>query len=116
MSDAPIDSNSRQGIIAASSVDGSTPVRVYANPSTHRLLVEATAGVSGPGSSTDNAIVRFDGTTGETIQNSTATISDAGLLNVAAFSVAGSAGADGTFTTVDAKTVTVVKGIITSIV
>lgn len=32
--------------------------------------------VSGPGSSTDNAIVRFDGTTGSTIQNSVVTIAD----------------------------------------
>lgn len=36
--------------------------------------------VTGPGSSTDNAIVRFDGTTGATLQNSTCTISDAGAL------------------------------------
>tara|TARA_R110002020_G_scaffold469043_1_gene693766 strand:+ start:611 stop:1630 length:1020 start_codon:yes stop_codon:yes gene_type:complete len=32
--------------------------------------------VAGPGSSTDNAIVRFNGTGGKTIQNSTVTISD----------------------------------------
>jgi hypothetical protein len=38
-----------------------------------------TAGdVSGPGSSTDNAIVRFDSTTGKLIQNSSATITDTG--------------------------------------
>lgn len=39
MADAPIDGNSRQGLIAASSVDGATPVRLYADPVTHRLLV-----------------------------------------------------------------------------
>ncbi|CAB5225665.1 Intramolecular chaperone auto-processing domain containing protein [uncultured Caudovirales phage] len=38
--------------------------------------------VVGPASSTDNALVRFDGTTGELIQNSNATLSDAGTLNV----------------------------------
>jgi hypothetical protein len=34
--------------------------------------------VTGPASSTDNAITRFDGTTGKIIQNSTATLSDTG--------------------------------------
>jgi hypothetical protein len=36
----------------------------------------------GAASSTDNAIVRFDGTSGKKIQNSTATISDAGHLSI----------------------------------
>ena len=36
--------------------------------------------VTGPASSTDNAISRFDGTTGKVIQNSTITLSDAGAL------------------------------------
>jgi hypothetical protein len=40
MANAPIDSNSRQGLIAASSDDGITPVTLYANPDTHRLLVD----------------------------------------------------------------------------
>ncbi len=39
--------------------------------------------VIGPTSATDNALVRFDGTTGKLIQNSTATLSDAGALDVA---------------------------------
>ena len=38
--------------------------------------------VSGPTSSTDNALVRFHGTDGKTIQNSTATLSDAGQLKI----------------------------------
>lgn len=48
--------------------------------------------VSGPASSTDNAIVRFDGTTGKIIQNSAATIADttgditAGKYNTVAIS------------------------------
>ena len=38
--------------------------------------------VTGPGSSTDNAIVRFDGTTGKIIQNTTqVVISDAGVVS-----------------------------------
>jgi len=40
--------------------------------------------VDGPVSSTDNAIVRFNGTTGKIIQNSLWTISDSGLMSVAA--------------------------------
>ncbi len=36
--------------------------------------------VSGPASSTDNAISRYDGTTGKNIQNSTITIDDFGML------------------------------------
>lgn len=38
--------------------------------------------VVGPTSATDNAIVRFDSTTGKLIQNSTITIDDAGNLNL----------------------------------
>lgn len=38
--------------------------------------------VSGPASSTDNAIVRWDGTTGTLLQNSVVTISDQGLLTI----------------------------------
>jgi len=44
-------------------------------------LVEDVSGfgdVSGPASSTDNAIARFDGTTGKLLQNSVVTIDDAG--------------------------------------
>jgi len=38
--------------------------------------------VVGPASATDNAVVRFDGTTGKIIQNSTATLSDGGIMIV----------------------------------
>jgi hypothetical protein len=85
MADAARDNNFVPALIASSSSDGQTPVRLYANPSTHRLLVDATSGVTGPVSSTDNAIVRFDGTTGQTIQNSAVTIADTtGTVTVAA--------------------------------
>lgn len=70
MATAPIDDNDGKGLIAASSADGKTPVKVYADPSTHRLLVDATAGVVGPVSSTDGAIPLWDGTTGLTIKDS----------------------------------------------
>ena len=36
--------------------------------------------VTGPGSSTDNAIARFDGATGKIIQNSSVTIDDSGNI------------------------------------
>lgn len=47
------------------------------------------AGVNGPGSSTDNALVRWDGTTGAAIQDSGWTLSDTNALN----GVSGSVGA-----------------------
>lgn len=81
MANASKDENSVPTLIAASSTDGKTPIRVYADPDTHRLLVDsASGGVVGPVSSTDNAIVRWDGTAGTQIQNSVVTISDAGVI------------------------------------
>jgi hypothetical protein len=52
--------------------------------------------VIGPASSTDNAIARFDGTTGKLIQNSGATISDAG--NITATNLSGTNTGDQTIT------------------
>ena len=49
----------------------------------------STYGVVGPTTATDNAIARFDLTTGKIIQNSSATISDAGLLTAAALTATG---------------------------
>lgn len=46
-------------------------------------LTANTGDVVGPASATDNAIVRYDGTTGKLVQNSGVTISDTGSLNVA---------------------------------
>ncbi len=128
MANAGLDENSRPTLTALSSADGTTIVAVWANPSTHRLLTDAGSGVTGPGSSTDNAVVRWDATTGAAIQNSVVIINDTGavtgvtnltatgFVDAASFKVAGVAGASGTFTTADAKTVTVVNGLITSIV
>lgn len=39
----------------------------------------------GPGSSTDNAIVRWDGTTGDQLQNSSATLNDSGEMSAAGY-------------------------------
>lgn len=44
----------------------------------------ATGDVSGPGSSTDNAIVRFNGLSGKIIQNGLVTIDDNGTINIPA--------------------------------
>lgn len=168
MAQASRDQNSVPTLLAVSSVDGVTPVVVYADPVTHRLLVDSAAAsgtvtsvsvvtangfagsvadptttpaitlsttvtgivkgngtalsaavantdyqvpitltttgttgaatfngttlnipiysgagyVVGPASSTDNAITRFDGTTGKLVQNSTATIGDDGKLTI----------------------------------
>lgn len=43
-------------------------------------LTIGTGDVVGPSSSTDNAVARFDSTTGKLIQNSTVAISDAGAI------------------------------------
>lgn len=52
------------------------------DPTTGRLMVTATGtgsgDVSGPGASTDNAVVRWDGAAGTTVQNSTVIIGDTG--------------------------------------
>ena len=44
-----------------------------------------TGDVVGPASSTDDALAKFDSTTGKVIQNSNATLSDAGTLTATAF-------------------------------
>lgn len=44
--------------------------------------VDISGDVAGPGTSTDNAVARFDGTTGKLVQNSKATISDNGVLTL----------------------------------
>jgi len=76
MADAKRDNNYVPTLLAVSNADGVTPVTLYADPTTHRLLVSATGGVVGPGSSTDNAVARFNGTDGGTIQNSGVIIDD----------------------------------------
>lgn len=54
-------------------------------------VVAGTGDVVGPASSTDNALARFDLATGKLLQNSTATLSDAGLLTATSFSGTGTA-------------------------
>jgi len=73
--------------------------------------------VTGPGSSTDDALARYNGASGTVLQNSGATLSDAGTLTATAFSgpltgnvtgnidgiVGGTTPAAGTFTTLTAN-------------
>lgn len=85
------------GITAANNgtlISGTTGVPSWlANGTTGQVLTATTGSppswgaapgtgdVVGPGSATDNAIARFDGTTGKLIQNSTVTIGDTGIID-----------------------------------
>lgn len=81
---------------------GSNGQFLKADSSTATGLTWATASgtgdVSGPSSATDNAIARFDLTTGKLLQNSGATISDAGALTASNFSGTFSGTSSGTNT------------------
>lgn len=52
------------------------------NPSQVRNMLGLSDILSGPVSSTDNAIVRFDGLTGKLLQDSNCTINDSGILRI----------------------------------
>lgn len=52
--------------------------------------------ISGPGSSTDNAIVRWNGVAGNTIQDSSVTVSDSGIISLPAGVVQSITNASGT--------------------
>lgn len=61
-------------------------------------IVPSTGNVRGPTSATDNAVARYDGTTGKLIQNSGVTIDDSGNLTVSGVqNVIGSASASANF-------------------
>lgn len=114
MDNASRDENFVPTLLGVSSADGTTPTTIYADPDTHRLLVDLGAGVVGPGLSTNNAIVRWDGTTGETIQNSLATIDDSGNVDAVSYSAGGTAPvADGSYTVGLGTPVTGTDGVIT---
>lgn len=58
-------------------------VRVNAGETDFELATLSSVGdVVGPGSATDNAVARFDGTTGKLIQNSAVTIGDSGETSI----------------------------------
>jgi hypothetical protein len=57
-------------------------MRVYSGSAWLASYLPATTYVQGPASATDNAIARYDGTTGKVIQNSGAVIDDSGNVGV----------------------------------
>jgi hypothetical protein len=84
MSEAQRDQNHVTSALGVSSSDATLTLPLKVDPVTGRLLTNTASGdgdVVGPASSTDNAVVRFDGTTGKLIQNSTAILTDAGALS-----------------------------------
>lgn len=105
MSNAERDENNVPTLLGVSSVDGTTPITVYANPSTHRLLVDSEAGITGPVSSTDGNVVLWDGTTGQTVKDSTVSVSGTGVLAVNSTIKAYAAGTAYSFTNAQAAIV-----------
>jgi hypothetical protein len=77
------------GAIAATAVGTATHVLTSNGPGVAPTFQAAGGGgdVSGPASSTDNAVARFDSTTGKLLQNSTVTISDAGAIAAASLTL-----------------------------
>lgn len=78
MAEAKRDENFVTTLLAVSSVDGVTPITLYANPTTHRLLVDLAGGGGTPGGLTtqvqyNNAGV-FGGITGATTNGITLTL------------------------------------------
>lgn len=70
MAEAARDGNYVPTLIAVSNADGTTPVRLYADPTTHRLLVNL--GGAGSGTVTDVSVVSANGFAGS-VANSTTT-------------------------------------------
>lgn len=64
------------GAITLTSAGGTVAITTPTGSTINLEAASGTGDVAGPASSTDNAIARFDGTTGKIIQNSAATIAD----------------------------------------
>jgi len=96
------------------------PYGVYEELTATKLDVGATGLVVGAtysGSQTAPASgMLVEGNVGIGKTSATAELDVSGTVNATDYSVGGTAGASGTFTSVDGKTVTVVNGIITSII
>lgn len=69
---------------AASHGSGGSDQITIAQSQVTGLTVALSGKVTGPATSTDNAVARFDGTTGALVQNSGVTIADDGSMTVAA--------------------------------
>jgi len=84
MAEAKRDQNYIPTLLGVSSVDGKTPVVLYADPVTHRLYVDMPTGtgdVTGPASAVDGNFASFDGTTGKIIKDSGKKIADFMVAN-----------------------------------
>jgi hypothetical protein len=68
MADASRDQNYVTTLLGVSNVDGTTPVKVYADPTTHRLLVDL---ASGSGTVTDVSVVSANGFAGSVATSTT---------------------------------------------
>lgn len=55
----------------------------YLNGVTSSIQTQINAKVTGPASATDEALARYDGTTGKLVQNSSSNLSDSGALTIA---------------------------------
>ncbi len=76
------DTNHVPVALGVSNADATVPLPFKIDVATGRLLLASvSAGVLGPISSTDNAIARWNGTSGATIQDSTAIIDDSGHMS-----------------------------------
>ena len=79
---SPISVNQATGAVVVSLV-GTIPIANGGTGATSATAaITALGGTTGPVSATDNAVARFDATTGKLLQNSTVTISDAGAITV----------------------------------
>lgn len=78
-------------IFVSDGTGGLTAGHFYYRPASNGTPVDISGGgtgdVVGPGSSTANALVRFSGTSGKLVKNSTATLDDAGALSTTSVSV-----------------------------
>lgn len=115
MADAKRDQNSVVTLIGVSSADGITPVVIYVDPITHRLLVQSAGGGGGtPGGSSgqvqyNNAGTSFGGITGATTDGTTLTLVAPVLGAATATSINGVTitPSTGVLTIANAKTLTV---------
>lgn len=112
MTDAKRDNNSIVTLIGVSSADGITPVPVWVDPVTHRMLVSATGGTTPGGSNTQvqyNNNTAFGGITGATTDGTTLTLVAPVLGAALATSINGLviSTTTGTFALTNAKTLTV---------
>jgi len=88
--------NARQVVIeffdtGDATFDGDVTATSFIGDGSALTGISGSGDVTGPGSSTDNALTRFDSTTGKIIQNSTATLDDSGNLTATSFIGDGSA-------------------------